>query len=109
MQVFKYEDRITLDYLRTLGIRPSQPHIHIMFPADAPRTNVSTVAQDPAATKTATVRRLGATDAARLCFVTNYLSQSERLVDVLYMPRLVDCTPRLQDFRAIGHLWDGDL
>lgn len=172
MQVFKYEDRITLDYLRTLGIRPSQQHIDIMFPADAPRINVSTVAQDAAATKTATAPRLAATDAARLCFVTNYLSGSERLIEVLwrefgaryeriardtlnactngflyfetatqkvffvgstaanvgdyqffvmarfgtdglpkwefstlYMPRLADCTQKIQEFRANGHLW----
>jgi hypothetical protein len=84
MQVFKYTDRITVDYLRTLGIRPTQAHIDIMFPPDAPLVGVSTVARDATATKTATVRRLAPSDAARLCFVTNYLCTNERLIDVLW-------------------------
>lgn len=83
MEVLKYDDRITLDYLQTFLIKPTANHITIMFPDDAPL--VASSAFLPTGKGPATqVKALAKTLVARECFITHYLCNSQRLVDSLW-------------------------
>ncbi|WP_444995715.1 hypothetical protein [Aliikangiella sp. IMCC44359] len=88
MEVLKYDHRITLDYLKTFLIRPTPTHIAIMFPDNAPTTQSSIPLPDTQLghnqTNSVGVKSLATTPEARLCFIENYLSQSQRLVDSLW-------------------------
>lgn len=87
MEVLKYDDRITSDYLKTFLIKPSAAHLAIMFPANAPTTRSSAPSptSQPGKERSVQVKCLAKTRAARLCFIEHYLCKSKRLVNALWM------------------------